>query len=113
MKKLSKLKDDEYVINEYGEYVFEARDLKENELDKNISWFVAKPKSIKIDAKELIEEHLIILEENGEAYEDFSDRAMDNISEGQFKKLQTVIDDITNDSTFIVYWRGEEIDCEG
>ena len=114
MKNLRELNINDYVINEEGTICDTVEDFKiliEDDPDLlEERWFTTIKKRMAFDAKEMIENYLRDLEENGLAYEDFEGTCMDCISNTQINKVQDALNEITEgESCFIVYEADEEI----
>lgn len=77
-----------------------------------IGWFTAEPQRLKLDAVEIIQDAIQNAFENEEADAGMNVRFSNEVAldDRKIKKMQEILDDITNSETFMYYEAADEID---
>ena len=111
MVTINQIKDD-FVIGTSDYYVMPIEDLKDlwpgYSREERKVFRTARKKHITLDAQKVIEDIVESATEDG--YEEMNIYCMDDITDEQVAKLQSVLDDITSNSAWDVYIPDEEID---
>lgn len=102
----------EFVTNKYGRAIpledlimdWEIMTYEERE-----NWYTATVERKKFDARYIIEDAIYKLSED-EGYDDMEDICLDMLTDEQTENLQKVLDSISNNSAYDVYYEGELID---
>ena len=117
MINLSNLQSYDRIICENDNTVMYADDLRD-ELEmfpNNLygKYFTTTNDVLKFDAKEMIEDFIESYEESGNGYEDMTEACMGDISDGDIRDIQEILDKISNSTeNFVTYYKGEEINIK-
>lgn len=117
MVNLSDLQSYDRIICENDNTVMYADDLRDEleEFSNNLygKYFTTTNDVLKFDAKEMIEDFIESYEESGDGYEDMAEACMADISDGDIRDIQEILDKISNSTeNFVTYYKGEEIDIK-
>lgn len=112
MKTINEIKDDEFLLNEQTYSQIEASDLKRewNSLneDERSGWRTTKERTIKLSAETILDGIYEDMESNG--YEEMFVHLWNDTNEEFKKRMQALLDEISNFPSAKVYDIDEDID---